>query len=175
MSPGHEVTTTEAHLPCQRVKSLLKSGDVSRKTRALEFFPYFILYFKKPQWVGHTQIHTCPHIHSLRKGVSFGDVCTECTGCQPLHRAKCSAAEIALIIWAVFIHIQNYKNIAFVDVCNYYLVLGNIMWSWNNQWLQASPLCLFANCHVNELLTSDCEESVSDYTTERWKLQQWAW
>lgn len=96
------------------------------------FFHILLCIWRNHNWVGHTRIHTCPRIHSHGRGVSFGDVCTECTGCQPLHWAKCSAAEAALIVWAVCIQIQKYK-MAIVNACNYYLVFGNFMWSWNNQ------------------------------------------
>lgn len=110
----------------KKVKSLLKSGEVLKKTRALALSHILLCI-----WSDHSErvTHRFTLAHASKRGVSFGDVCTQCTGCQPLHWAKCSAAKIALIVWAGCIQIQKYKNMAIVDAFKYYLVLGNIPWS----------------------------------------------
>lgn len=126
-SPGHEVTTTKAYLPCQKAKGFIEVWWGSQKDKS--HFSVFYFAFEETTVSGsHTNsCLSCTHSHG--RGVSFGDACIECTGCQPLHWAKCSAAEIALVVWAAYIQIQKYKTMAIVDACNCYLLIGKIMWS----------------------------------------------
>lgn len=128
VSRGHEVTTTEAHLPCQQSKGFLEVWWVPQKDQSLSIIPSFTLNLKKPHWVRHTQMHTCPYIHSHRRNVSSGYAHIKCIGWEPLHRAKYFAAEIALVVGVLCIQIQKYKHVAIIDAGNYYQVLGNTVW-----------------------------------------------
>lgn len=160
-------------LPVKKINSISKSDEALKKTRALAFFHILLCILRNhSEWVIHK--FTVAHASTHMEGVSaLGMFALNVQVAN--HYTEQNALQLKLF-WELELCAVKYRNTRIWPLLTHVSVTQCLETSCDLKTTSGcKPLCLFANCHVNELLTRDWEESVSDYTAERWKLWQWAW